>query len=244
MKVFRLIIFLVVIPLYTVFLSTVLPLLFYKFDWFPEKYRKILKTWSHFILWGLSIDVKISKSDRAKLLPGDPEIIISSHHSHLDSLILWTVLPHKTISFVAKESLFKIPILSSGLKAAGAICINRKTGSKAMTQIRDALASNERRSILIYPEGTRTPSGTIKKFKNGAFVIAKQSGRSIISLCLLGTGDLYSKKQIVPHAGIVEVKVIDRVPVKAIKEQSVDDVSRSLWDAMNEIEVQYYGRQS
>lgn len=102
----------------------------------------------------------------------EPTIVIANHQSFLD-LPLFYMLPW-TMKWVAKKSLFKIPILGWIIYMTGQIAIERYS-LKSVKKL-DYLVQPIQNGIpgMIFPEGTRTEDGNLKSFKNGAFLMAKR----------------------------------------------------------------------
>jgi 1-acyl-sn-glycerol-3-phosphate acyltransferase len=96
--------------------------------------------------------------------------------------------------WLAKKSLFHVPFFGWAMSVMGYIPLERGKHSSIRDSYRKSLAWLKRGiSILIFPEGTRSRSGDIGKFKSGAFRLAIESGRPIIPIVLAGTQNVISK---------------------------------------------------
>lgn len=124
----------------------------------------------------------ISGTDPAKI--EKPAIVVANHQSFLDMPLLY-LLPW-TMKWVAKKSLFRIPILGWIIAMTGHIGIDRQ--SRRSVKKLDKLVRPIQRGIpgMIFPEGTRTLTGELKPFKNGAFVLAKQYNFKVLPVVLDG----------------------------------------------------------
>ena len=103
-----------------------------------------------------------------------PVLIIANHTSHFDILSLMIAF-REPILFVAKVSLFKLPILGQEMRLKGDLCIhrdNRRQSLKVLNSIPACLAAG--RSVVIFPEGTRSPTGDLGNFYPAIFSIAYQ----------------------------------------------------------------------
>jgi len=109
-----------------------------------------------------------------------PTIVIANHQSFLD-LPLFYLLPW-SMKWVAKKSLFKIPILGWIIFMTGQIAIERYS-LKSLKKL-DYLVQPIQNGIpgMIFPEGTRTEDGNLKAFKNGAFLMAKRYNFNLLPI--------------------------------------------------------------
>ena len=114
----------------------------------------------------------------------EPTIVVANHQSFLDLPISY-LLPW-TMKWVAKKDLFKIPILGWMIYMTGHISIDRKSMRSA--KVLDKLVEPIQHGIagMIFPEGTRTETGELKEFKNGAFKLAKRYNFNILPIVLDG----------------------------------------------------------
>lgn len=113
-----------------------------------------------------------------------PTIVIANHQSFLDLPLLY-LLPW-TMKWVAKRSMFRIPIFGWMIYMTGQLAIDRRSMRSA--QKLDTLVEPVKRGIpaMIFPEGTRTRTGEIQKFKNGAFKLARKYNFNILPVVLKG----------------------------------------------------------
>lgn len=130
-------------------------------------------------------------------------LIISNHCSHLDTVCIASALPFKFwLNFyicAAKDYWFSSPVFSFFSQyCLGAIPIDRTgRGREAMQLCLDLLNKLDRIWMLIYPEGSRSKDGYIKKFKRGISVFSQETNTPILFLYLKGT------KEIMPKGGFI-----------------------------------------
>ena len=131
-------------------------------------------------LWSFSTDgVRIRD-------PRRPYVAVSNHESYAD-IFLISHLPWE-MKWLGKEQLFKIPFLGWMMWLAGDIPVRRGTRESivaAMNGCRTKL--KQRLSVMIFPEGTRTPDGELLPFKDGAFRLAIESNVPILPIVVAGT---------------------------------------------------------
>lgn len=113
-----------------------------------------------------------------------PTIVVANHQSFLDMPLSY-LLPW-TMKWVAKKALFNIPILGWIIYMTGHLSIDRKS-SRSVKKL-DKLVEPIQHGIpaMIFPEGTRTRDGNLRRFKNGAFKLAKRYNFNILPIVLEG----------------------------------------------------------
>lgn len=146
--------------------------------------------------------------DRLDSLEG-PAIFAANHHSHLDTPLLLTSIPepwrHKLIVGAAADYFFGTRVTSvlSSL-VIGAVPIER---SKVSRRSADQAAElvNDGWSLLLFPEGGRSPDGWGQPFRGGAAYLAQKTGRPVVPIHLEGTGRILRKGRSLPRASTTSV---------------------------------------
>ena len=124
--------------------------------------------------------------------PRRPYVAVSNHISYAD-IFLISHLPWE-MKWLAKDTVFKIPVMGWIMHMAGDIHVvrgNRESIVSAMRGCQDRLA--KRVSVMIFPEGTRSKTGELQPFKDGAFRIAIEAGVPILPIAVAGTRDAMEK---------------------------------------------------
>ncbi len=124
--------------------------------------------------------------------PRRPYVVVSNHESFADILLI-SLLPWE-MKWLSKAELFRIPVLGWEMWLAGDIAVKRGVGpsaAEAMARCREIL--KQRVSVMIFPEGTRSASGRLLPFKDGAFRLAIEAGVPILPLVVTGTGTALRK---------------------------------------------------
>ncbi len=145
-------------------------------------------------------------------------IITINHQSMFDILLFLKVLDGK-YSFVAKDTLFKIPALGIGMKFAGYISVERGTigALKSIDDMSDRLKNNW--SVLIFPEGTRSYDGEIKFPKKGILKISERfEDIEILPIVCFGTKNIMRTKTL--HTNLFQT--INIRFLKAFKMKDID----------------------
>lgn len=150
------------------------------------------------------------RADLTRLDPAVPYVFLANHQSHFDILVLFAVLKHWNVRFVAKEELFKIPLFGPAMLRTGHIPILRENSRKAMRSIDDAAAAAKRGiSMLIFPEGTRSPTCEhLGEFKIGGMIMALKCEQPVAPIIITGTRSVLPKGGKLPIPGEVRVEAL------------------------------------
>ncbi len=118
--------------------------------------------------------------------PRRPYVVVSNHESFVDILLI-SNLPWE-MKWLSKVELFKIPFLGWEMRLAGDIPLKRGFGPSAFEAIQRCRETLARRvSVMIFPEGTRSRTGEMLPFKEGAFRLAIEAGVPVLPLVVSGT---------------------------------------------------------
>jgi len=139
-----------------------------------------------------------------------PVLGLFQHLSNLDS---FTIVACSPIGFtwVAKESLFKVPIFGQIARIFGTmIGINRGNREDAIQGLKKTgeFVRKYGRSIAIAPEGTRSTSGHLSEFKKGPFHLATECKVPIVPIMLYGHYELWPPYQVLPSPGTVSLRFL------------------------------------
>ncbi len=137
-------------------------------------------------------------------------VFIVNHASHLDIPIIMSIFPFH-VSFIAKKELFQIPFFGWGIAAMGQVSVDRSNARNARKSITKAVEMLKREdiSLILFPEGTRSPDGKVKDFKQAAFALALESGATVVPLYLQGSHYALPKKKLLVRPGKVVLHVGD-----------------------------------
>jgi 1-acyl-sn-glycerol-3-phosphate acyltransferase len=183
------------------------------FSIFPDadnKIHKVANLWAKILLFICNTKVKVIGKEN--LLRWKPQIFMANHQSDFDILI---ALAHIPVQFrwIAKKELFSIPVFGAAMKSAGYIEIDRYNREKALQSIDEAaLCIRRGKSIMTFPEGTRSRDGEIKAFKQGAFHLAIKSGVPIVPVSIIGSGRIMPKRSM--KIKPCHVKLVIGEPIK------------------------------
>jgi len=130
-------------------------------------------------------------------------LIASNHQSFLDPVLVGMSLA-RPISYLARRDLFRIRGFNALLRAVGTHPVRRgAVDSAALRTMRRLLAGGE--AILIFPEGTRTPDGSLGRFKPGVASLAIRHGVPVLPVCIEGAFACWPRTRALPRPGRVAV---------------------------------------
>ncbi|MDQ2670239.1 MAG: 1-acyl-sn-glycerol-3-phosphate acyltransferase [Gemmatimonadota bacterium] len=153
--------------------------------------------------------------------PRRPYVVVSNHESFTD-IFLISLLPWE-MKWLSKAELFRVPVVGWEMWLAGDIPIHRGVGPsaiEAMNRCRRVL-HEWKVSVMIFPEGTRSRTGEMLPFKEGAFRLAIDAGVPILPLALAGTGPALRKHDWRMGRSVAEVRVLPPVETTGL---SIADV--------------------
>ena len=146
-----------------------------------------------------------------------PCIFIANHQSMVDIWVMLRLVPSNT-RFVAKQELFRIPIFGWALATTGCIAVNRANRAEAMRSL-DVAAERIRagRSVVLYPEGTRSRDGSLQPFKKGAFHLALAAGVPVVPVAITGSFAVVPPRTLRVRPGAVDVWVEPPIDVEPFR---------------------------
>ena len=160
-------------------------------------------------------------------------VLVANHASLADIICLYCLGKH--FKWLAKESLFKIPVFGWAMSLMNYIPLERgKHGS-----IRDSFELarqwlDKDVPVLVFPEGTRSKSGKLSEFKNGAFKLALLSGKPIIPIVIQGTGKALTKGRISMDAKVRgSVKVLAPIEMNGYRPDEYEKLRQDVWELMS-----------
>ena len=137
-----------------------------------------LRSWVRLTMdWVLTLLGYRIRLTGTETLPCVPFLLVCNHRSAFDPLCTMAVMAQSPI-FVAKPSVFRIPLIGAIMRRLGFMPIDRENARNAVTTIKQAAAliREERLCVGIYPEGTRSKTGELLPFHAGSFKIAAMAG--------------------------------------------------------------------
>ena len=178
------------------------------------------------IMTGASVIVE----NEEKICRDRPTIILSNHQSMFDIILHYSFL-NKQFRWMAKSSLFRIPVLGWAMSGAGYIPVerdNRRLALQSLFRAADEIRGGK--SVIIFPEGTfGHEDGSLIAFKKGAFLLAKKANVAIQPITVIGSRKIVPDvpEHIMPriYPGTVRVHVHDVIEPETYQDMSPEQLS-------------------
>ena len=195
-------------------------------DWF----LRFARGWARTLLAVAGVSVRVLHGDR--LEPGRSFVVVANHESFCDILVLLANLPMQ-VRFLAKRSVFRVPVLGWSIAAAGFIPVDREDRSRGTETVVAALARlSGGRSVVIFPEETRTRTGDLLAFKRGAAHLALKSGLPILPVGLAGTFQVLRRGSLLISPGPAVMSVGNPIEVSGLEVRDRESMTRAARDAV------------
>jgi len=156
----------------------------------------------------------------------NPYVVVANHESFIDMFLL-SHLPWE-MKWLSKSEFFKIPLIGWQMQLAGDIKLVRGDAKSVVAAMKDCETYLARRvSVMIFPEGTRSASGEMGEFKDGAFRLAVDAKVPVLPLVVRGTRSALRKHDWRFGVADADVYVLDpidttdltRADVPALRDQ-------------------------
>ena len=171
-------------------------------------------------LWTVRME-GLEKVDRRKAY-----VMVSNHQSLLDIVVIDRTFLH--YKWVAKAELFNVPLIGWRMRMNRNVRIDRANVASQRRMLRACIQHiQEGSSVMIFPEGTRSRTGAMGPFREGAFYVAKTAGADILPMVITGT------REALPRTGLtfksfqkITLRVLDPVPYSAFKDLSEKETAQ------------------
>lgn len=161
-------------------------------------------------------------------------VMVMNHNSGFDIFAAYKI--PLNFRWVSKREVFRVPFMGPLLTIHGDIPIERGSASKAMAKVLrlGKLWLSRGASVAIFPEGTRSKTGEMNRFKMGAFNLAKEAGVEILPIVMTGTNEYLHKNFMVNWRNRVGIRVLPPIPVEQVQATDVKELSQLTYERMVE----------
>ncbi|MCU0410439.1 MAG: 1-acyl-sn-glycerol-3-phosphate acyltransferase [Bacteroidales bacterium] len=163
------------------------------------------------ILTKMNFFWKVIVEGKEKIDQKQAYVIVPNHQSMLD-IVIFNMLHHR-LRWISKIEVFKIPVLGWEMRMVKYIELERGNKHSVVRMMEKCISSlREGISIVIFPEGTRSLTGAIGKFKTGAFQLAIKTDKPLLPVLIDGTGDVLPKNGLTFRIDkVIRIKVLDPI---------------------------------
>jgi 1-acyl-sn-glycerol-3-phosphate acyltransferase len=168
--------------------------------------------WIDFCLGWLRLTCRLThRVGGLENMPAGPVIFACKHQSTWETLAFSRLFPNSAT--VLKRELLFIPVVGWAMARVGNIAVERGDGAAALRglvrQAKAAIADG--RSIVIFPEGTRTPVGSQRPYQVGTAALYRQLGVPVVPVAL-NSGLFWGRRQFIKWPGVIDVEVLAAIP--------------------------------
>jgi 1-acyl-sn-glycerol-3-phosphate acyltransferase len=206
---------LVLVGLYTLIIGP-LVIAVSPFDREARAVRALGRTWVGWIL--RTFGVRVEAGGLEHVPTHAPAIFMCNHQSLVDIAAVVATLPASVSwRFVAKKELVRVPIFGWCLVATGQIIVDRGNRERAVASLRrGAERIRGGASVIVFPEGTRSPTGSLRPFKSGPFHLAVEAQVPIVPITVSGSQRITPKGSLHVHAGTVKIQFGRPIPTRGV----------------------------
>jgi 1-acyl-sn-glycerol-3-phosphate acyltransferase len=161
-------------------------------------------------------------------------ILVSNHASILDipAMIFSAPFP---VRFIAKKSLLWFPVFGWFLYIADHILIDRESAQSALKSLKKASVLLKKGiSIIVFPEGTRSPDGEVKEFKRGAFLLAQHSKFPVVPVSITGTYEMLPRHGWCFWPGSIHIRMGEPINTRDLSHRELKDLMRRVRETIME----------
>lgn len=180
--------------------------------------------WASLYSW-LNPAWRVRVRGREHVRPDGTYVMVANHLSFLDILVLFRLFRH--FKWVSKIEMFRIPLIGWNMRFNRYVPLRRgdkRSISEMMAACRRTLAEGS--SVMIFPEGTRSPDGALRAFKPGAFQLALEAGVPILPIVVSGTANALPKHGFVLRGRHeIGIRVLPEIPYESFAGLSVAELT-------------------
>ncbi len=194
-----------------------------KSEW---KVQEFPRAWGRILCWIPGVKVRIEGVENID--SRHTYIFASNHASQYDIFSFQGYFPHD-FRWIAKKELFKLPLFGRAMHRIGYIPMDRSHGREALKSLDQAskcIAGGK--SVLIFPEGTRSPSGHLQPFKGGAVLLAIKAKVPIVPMAFNGSYEVLPKGRLIPRKGEIVLRIGTPISTEQFKSSDKQHLAETL----------------
>ena len=199
-----------------------------------------MRLWGTAAAWASGMKVVVHGREN---LEGAQHIIVSNHMSQHDFFVVASVL--KNLKFVAKNELARVPFFGRAAASVGTIYIERQNRKSSFDSYRQAAEKIRTGAcVVVFAEGSRGATYSLRPFKKGPFVLAVHVHAPIVPVVIHGTREVHPKGTIRVTAGTVDVHFLEPIQTEGLTYDDRNALAKTVYDRMAALLVAEYGVES
>jgi len=207
------------------------------FDPTGERQQNIARLWSRMILWTVGAKVQVEGLDKIDI--SKPQVYVVNHLSAFDIPVLYSYLPFQ-FRILAKKERFRYPFMGWHLRRSGQIPVVLENPKASVRSLNLAVAAIRKgNSLVIFPEGGRTPNGQLQPFMGGAFYAAVKAQVDVIPIVLIGTYEMLKMNSFHIKPGSVQMVVGAPISTAGMSTRDIAKITEQARAAISDV---YYSR--
>jgi 1-acyl-sn-glycerol-3-phosphate acyltransferase len=215
------------ISVYTIVLGTI-SLFSTVVDRSGDMGHRCARAWAWLIL--KTTGVRVDTRGLEKLDPKQSYVLASNHQSIYDIPIVFASVPLQ-LRIISKDAIAKVPFLGWHLQRTGHLLIDRKNPGAGILKKMAKLVSGAR-SLIIFPEGTRSVDGRLARFKGGSFLLAIDAGLPVVPVSIAGSRHVMLKGRLMTCPGNVTLSVHDPIPTAGLGREQARELAERVRDVV------------
>lgn len=181
-----------------------------------------IRSWARSLLKLAGVKVEISGLEN---IPEGPVVFVPNHQSYFDIpvLLAWLDRPYPLVS---KQEVKKLPLIRQWMELLGCVFIDRDNARQSVSALGEAARTmvERKRSLIIFPEGTRSRGETIGEFKNGGFRAALKAGVPVVPVVIDGTYRAMEANHMWIKPAAVKVQVLEAIPTAGMSREESKEI--------------------
>jgi 1-acyl-sn-glycerol-3-phosphate acyltransferase len=211
------------IAVYTIVLGTT-SILSSLFDSSGDFGHRCARAWAWLVL--RTTGVRVTVRGIETLERGRSYVFASNHQSIYDIPIVFTAIPLQ-LRIVAKASLGNFPFLGWHLRRTGHLLVDRKNPGAGIVKKMARLVGGAR-SLIVFPEGTRSGDGTVGRFKGGIFLVAIDSGLPVVPVSIAGSRHVMLKGRLMTCPGDVTITIHEPIATAGVGREGARELAEEV----------------
>jgi 1-acyl-sn-glycerol-3-phosphate acyltransferase len=208
------------IGVYTIVLGTI-SILSSAVDSSGDVGHRCARAWAWLILRTTGVRVTVRGVER--LERGRSYVFASNHQSIYDIPIVFDSIPLQ-LRIVAKDSLGAFPFLGWHLRRTGHLLVDRKNPGAGVVKKMAKLVGGAR-SLIVFPEGTRSADGRVARFKGGIFLVAIDAGLPVVPVSIAGSRHVMLKGRLMTCPGDVTITIHEPIPTAGVGREGARELA-------------------